>query len=151
MRKKKYDLLKGKNIVLPDMKIQWGEDDVIVTGSIVGIEDERIDILTYECESGRLFGTYVKNQLESDKPEIQEKQKHGKALIFQYYEEYYKNILWVNNPEQLFDETRKSDSDMSILKPDLLTITAILKDGSEQSGRVWISYTENGEIQAKWE
>ena len=50
-----------------------GDGDVIITGGIVGIEDERIEILTYECENGRLFGTFVKNQLKSDKPEIQEK------------------------------------------------------------------------------
>lgn len=117
----------------------------------MGIEDERIEMLTYECENGRLFGTFVKNQLKSDKPEIQEKQKHGKALTFQYYEGYYEDILWVNDPERLFDETRKSDSDMSGLMPDILTITAVLKDGSEQIGRIYLSYTENGQVQAKWE
>lgn len=149
---KKYDLLKGKNIVLPDMNLQQGEGGgVVITGSIVGIEDERIDILTYECENGRLFGTYVKNPLESDKPEIREKQRHFKALTFQYYEEYYKDIVWVSDPEQLFHETKKSDADMSDLTPDVLTITAVMKDGTEQVGRIRLSYTEDGAVQARWE
>ena len=40
---------------------------------------------------------------------------------------------------------------MSGLMPDILTITAVLEDGSEQIGRIYLSYTENGQVKAKWE
>lgn len=138
-----YPFGSENQIILPDSELKWRRGEVIIDGSIIGINNPDITRLTYKTASGRLFSS-LKTEIKSSPYEAS----------FYYYEDYWKDLKWFGNPDDVFDVTEMDDPDFSMIKPDTLTVCVVMKGGIQYQIEISISYTSDGDVQTeikKWE
>ena len=135
-----YPFGSDRQIVLPDSKLDWGKGNIAIYGSIIGVDNPDITHLTYRTESGRLFSS-LKTETEDSPHEVS----------FGYYENYWQDLKWVGNPDEVFAATEMEDPDFSLVKPDTLTVSIAMKGGIQYEIKISMSYTPDGRVQAEIE
>lgn len=133
-----YPFGSGNQIVLPDSKLKWGKGEVGIEGSIIGIDNPDIVRLTYRVANGRLFSS-LKTAIKDDRQEVS----------FYYYDDYWKYLMWLGNPDDVFNITEMDDPDFSLLEPDILTVDVAMKDSVKYQIEISIGYTSDGNVQAE--
>lgn len=139
----RYPFAAEDQIVLPDYQLKWERGSVVIEGpesSVIGIDNPDIVRLTYRTENGRLFSSLDTETKDSPR-----------EVSFRYYENYWEDLKWIGNPDEVFTVTGTEAPDFSLIEPDLLTICVVMKGGIRYDIEISVGYTPDGHIRAEIE
>lgn len=139
----RYPFAAEDQIVLPDYQLKWERGSVVIEApesSVIGIDNPDIVRLTYRTENGRLFSSLDTETKDSPR-----------EVSFRYYENYWEDLKWIGNPDEVFAVTGTEDPDFSLIEPDLLTIRVVMKGGVRYDIEISMGYTPDGHIRAEIE